>query len=494
MLTIPSLMPLEGHDQKSHLYEPYNGLGSRAIISLSSRLTLALIPAGRPHLRLDIPPKMLFEMKGEVPTKVSQDLAKSEKIIQAEVERANWRGATLVTMQQLIVAGSAIEIMLDDNTIRTIRLDQFVWRRDHKGRVIECVIKELFDVDNPPEGVKIPKNSVKPTDMSDSKQFESELYTYIKMKNVKGKKTYEITRETGDGISVPSKEKFDIEDLPYLFLRWSITPGEDYGRAKVEETIADFRSLDALEKASLDYAAMAAKNFIMIKPGASANQIRNKITRMNNGDPILGDPESVQFKSFTNVTGYQIISEQISRLTNSISQAFLLLGGAQRDAERVTAVEIERDIQELESTLGGVYSTLSLELLERRTELLIESMKEQGSFPDIEKDALQATILTGLESLSRERDVGRGVQAAQIINQFGPAGAAVIKMDVILNKIMVGLGFPDAIKDEEQIKQENQQRQDEQLTQQATGPAINAAAKIAGNVDPAQLEQMAQQL
>ena len=62
MLTIPSLMPLEGHDGKAHLIEPYQGLGATGVISLTSRLALALLPAGRPHLRLDVSNKILFQM------------------------------------------------------------------------------------------------------------------------------------------------------------------------------------------------------------------------------------------------------------------------------------------------------------------------------------------------------------------------------------------------------------------------------------------------
>ncbi len=226
---------------------------------------------------------------------------------------------------------------------------------------------------------------------------------------------------------------------------------------------------------------MGAKNFIMIRPGATANGLRNRLGRMQNGDIVLGDPETVEMKQFSVSSGYQVLEAQINKLEERISRAFLLLSTQQRNAERVTATEIERDIQELESTLGGVFSALSLEMLERRTALLIEDMKKRDEFPQISKEEVQVTILTGLEALSRERDVGRGVQAAQIVSQFGEEGLRRIKLEVILDKILTGLGFPESVKNEQEVQAEVQQEQQramqQELLSKAAGPVAGAMAK-----------------
>ena len=152
----------------------------------------------------------------------------------------------------------------------------------------------------------------------------------------------------------------------------------------------------------------------------------------------------------------------------------------QRNAERVTATEIKRDIEELESVLGGTFSSISLEMLERRTILLLEQMKAQGEFPQVGKDELQPTILTGLEALSRERDVERGIQAAQIAAQFGEQGLMYIKFPIVLNKIMTGLGFPDAVKGQDEVQAEMQQQQQAQLAQSVAPGVAQEAVKQAG--------------
>jgi hypothetical protein len=438
---------------------------------------MALIPAGRPHLRLEVKPEVQLEMGGDVPPEVDQDLTRMEQLIQKEVEAANWRPKTLESMQQLVVAGSVTEEFLDNNTIRVHRLDNFVWRRDFRGLVLECVIREFWDKDALPEGVVTGQT---PSSMLDKDDDVEEVYIHIQFEDGP-EPIYRVTRENADGVGFETVE-YPAALCPFLFLRWAGTPGEDYGRSKVEEVIGDLRSLDSLSKQRAEQSAMAGTNFIMIRPGANANGLRNRLGRMANGDYVVGDPESVELKQFTNGPGYQITSDSIQVIRESIAQAFLLLSPQQRNAERVTATEIERDVQELESVLGGTFSSLSLEMLEKRTVLLIENMKATGKFP-AEADQLDATILTGLEALSRERDVGRGVQAAQIVSQFGEMGLSHIKLDVVLGKIMTGLGFPDAVKPAEQVQAEQQAAQqaaqEAEMAQAAAGPAAQAVAREA---------------
>lgn len=479
MLTIPSLMPLEGHDGKAHLIEPYQGLGATGVISLTSRLALALLPAGRPHLRLDVSNKILFQMEGEMDPEVVRNLSKSETLIQSKVEAVNWRATTLASVAQLIVAGSVIEHMLPDGALRLFRLDQFVWRRDHRGRVIECVIKEVFDKEALPMDINVSEEAMSDAKTAiGSKGKQVEIYTHIKLKIHSEGADYIVTREDSKGLKVAEDEAYAEDKVPYLFLRWSEMPGEDYGRSKVEEVVADLRSLEGLEKASIELGAMAAKNFIMVRPSASAGGLKNRITRINNGDVVMGDPDTVELKQFANGPGYQILDAQINRVSERVGRAFLLSSPGQRNAERVTATEIERDIRELESTLGGTFSVLSLEMLERRTQLLIERMILRDEFPDIDtKEAFNVTILTGLEALSRERDVQRGIQAAQIVQMFGEQGVDAVKLEVVLNKIFVGLGFTDAIRSAEEVAQIQQQRQQAEMMQRAAGPAAGAAMK-----------------
>ena len=470
LLTLPSLVPLAGKADNSHLIEPYQGMGSAGVTHLSSRLTNAFLPAGRPFMRLDLPPAVKMQIQGEIDNKTTKGLALAEQLVQAEVEASEWRDATRQTTQQLLVAGNALEELLPDNSIRVYRLDTYVVRRDYRGKLIEFVINEKVGEDQLDE----PTRELLKSAGVNKKGEKFDLYTWGQMAPDGGFDVVQYVEET----EIPgSVTQYKPGKLPYFALRWSSTPGEAYGRSMVEEHIADLRSLDALEKANLEMAGMASRNFIMIAPGAAAAGLKNRVVNAINGDVVVGDPASLELKAFENSIGYQITSEQVRVLREMLARSFLLMSGAQRDAERVTAAEIERDIAEIEAALGGNFSTLSKDMMEMRTRLLIEQMKAQGKLPDFPEGMVEPIILTGLEALSRERDVNRAMQVAQLVQMFGEEAIANVKLDKVLGRAFVGLGFTDAVRTEEEAAQWHQQRQEAMMQQQMAATVVDNATK-----------------
>lgn len=473
LLTIPSLISLMGHDGRTHLIEPYQGLGAMAVTHLSSRMVSRMIPAGRPFMRLALSAEEMMELEGEVPDDVERALALAEQLIQGAVEAADWRTSTLMSLQQLIVAGNVCEHQMLDNTIRVFRLDQFVVLRDYAGNVLEAILEEKLTNDTLPQGMSGGTAAGGSEAMADE---EVKLYTWIKRVNKEGGDVYSVHQEIEDKQVGGEPIEYALDALPWNFLRWSVTPGEDYGRAKVSEHVADLRSLDALEKSMLESAAMASRNFIMIRPTATGVGLKNRLSKAANGSVMMGDPESVELKSFDNSAGFQITAAQVETIRQSVAKAFLLLSGGQRDAERVTATEIERDIQELEAALGGNFSTLNAQMMERRTRILIANMVLNGQLPSGVLGT-EPTVLTGLEALSRERDVQRVMQVANIVQAFGEGAADVIKLNKVIGRATIGLGFADVVREQDEIDQRQKQREQQAMMQQMAGPAIQAAAK-----------------
>jgi hypothetical protein len=464
MLTIPSLMPLEGYDGRSHLIEPYQGVGSAGVVHLSSRLTMALLPAGRPHMRFDLPPELLVQSKEGVTKDLEVGLARAERVVQMEVEDKGWRPSTLMALQQELVAGNHLEHQLEDNNIRIFRLDQYVVRRDWAGNPLEIILEEKLTADTLPEGMTV----------SGKDEFEEvRLYTVIKRDG----DSFHVHQEDGDGTKQSDTIKYTMADMPYNAVRWSKTPGEDYGRSFIEEHASDLRALDGLTKAELEMAAMGSRNFITVMPGSVGASIKRRLTQAVNGDVIMVDPNSIELKSFDNVGGFQLVNTKTMQLIDMLSKAFLLFSAGQRDAERVTATEIERDIQELEAALGGNFSTLNTDMMERRTRLLISNMIKAQKFPEDLGQVANPTVLTGLEALSRERDVGRVHQLASIVQAFGETAVDHLRLDKILARATVGLGFADTVRDDEEVKQIQQARAQMEMAKSAAGPAAGALAR-----------------
>lgn len=470
-LTIPSLLPPEGHHSSSTLYEPYQDIGARGVIYLSSKLLTSLYPPGMPSFKMEVPAETLMKSGQPVlPAEIDSDLVLMERLIRGEIERRNWRAPTNVALQHLIVTGNVGEMMLMDNTIKTYRLDQYVVVRDPAGRLIEFVICEEFTRDSLPESLKVfGGNEVK------GSKDKVKLYTWGK-KRPDGS-GWDIHQEIGDQMIPGSKGFYKVS--PFNALRWSNVLGESYGRGKVEEHLPALRTVEMLSKAMVEGAAMASRHVTMVRPNAQGGlNLRRRIAKAENGEIITGNPEDVTMLQYQNQSGLQITQHELEIVRRELMASFLMNSAAQRDAERVTAFELRMVVEELEGTLGGVYSTLAQEMQRHRLDRLILQMQGANQLPPFGNDMVEPVVLTGIEALGRQGDINKVHQALQMIAAV-PEMAMFIKQDVLLHKAFNGLDLADAVKTQEEVMQEQQQAM------------LQQAAMAAGQAGGEQLAQNA---
>lgn len=476
-LTIPSLIPPEGHTYASRLPEPNQGLGARLVVHLASYFTSALLPPGRQFFRLGVSPEALLKSgQKSVAPQMEADLSLIERIPHNEIERRAWRAPTGVSLQHLLVAGNAMERMLSDNSIMVYPLDRYVVVRDPTGNLIEFIIEDPLDAASVPDNLKALLSTADPEPGQERKC----LYTWGVLKGDQ----WQVHQEFEE-VTVPtSKGVYPKGLLPFFPLRWSMVAGEDYGRGKVEEHLPDLRTYDGLSKAIRDGAAMASRNITMIRPNAAAGiNLRRKLASANNGDFIVGNPEDVTMLQFQNTNGLAVVQQEIAALKTELGAAFMLTSSVIRDAERVTADEVRRVSQELDSVQGGAYSMLSQEMLKPRVDRLLFQMKRNRQLPEWPDKIIEPTILTGLEAMGREADTQNVSMALQMVQGYGPEALDYVKWDVMLRKGFTSLNLADAVRTDEEVTQLQQDRINAQTQQNmltnAAGPAAQAAASAA---------------
>lgn len=480
-LTIPALMPPEGHSSTAQLPEPYQGLGARAVVSLASRLMVAMYPPGKPSFKLDIPPETRIK-SGEmaVNSDITQGLVLSEQLIQSEIERKQWRRSTNLALQYLLVTGNSLEYMQPDNTIRVFRLDQYCVSRDMMGTVKEIITEEYLSPEALPDKAK---GMVSADDFS---QNSVALYTHVKV--AKGGEGYDVYQEI-NGHQVPdSKGSYKV--MPYNALRYCTVIGEDYGRGKIEEHLPDLRTIDALSKSMIDGAAMASRNVTMIRPNAAGGlNLRRRFAKADNGDIIVGNPEDVVMLQYANNNGMQLCAAELERQTREVSAAFLMGASTVRDSERTTAFEVRRMTEELEGTLGGVYSQLNADMQQARLSRLVTQMKRNSQLPDWPDGMVEPVILTGLEALGREQDITRVQTALQFLQGMPPETLTYVKFSELLGKAFYGLNLPDAVRSEEEVQQIKKQEQQQQAMAQGAQAMAGAAGQGIGDQAAAAMAQ-----
>jgi hypothetical protein len=460
-------MPPEGHNEFALLPEPYQGLGARATVSLASRLMVAMYPPGKASFKLDVPPEARIQ-SGEMALTpdIEQGLVLSETLISAEIERKQWRRATNLALQYLLVTGNCLEYMQPDNTIRIFRLDQYCVSRDMQGDVIEIITEEYLSPESLPDAAK---NMITSDDFSSNRV---PLYTHIRRNK---RMEFDVYQEINSKRVPKSDGVYKV--CPYNALRYTSVVGEDYGRGKIEEHLPDLRTIDALSKSLIDGAAMASRNVTMIRPNAAGGiNLRRRIAKADNGDIIVGNPEDVVMLQFQNNNGMQLCAAELERQTREVSQAFLMGAATVRDSERTTAFEVRRMTEELEATLGGVYSQLSETMQQARMKRLIIQMQRGGQLPQWPDGLVEPVVLTGMEALGREQDVNKVQVALQFLQGMGPDMMKYIKMDVLLGKAFHGLDLPDAVRNQQEVMEEQQ----EQARQAALAAGATVAAQQAG--------------
>jgi len=148
--------------------------------------------------------------------------------------------------------------------------------------------------------------------------------------------------------------------------------------------------------------------------------------------------------------------------------AFMLNTSVQRDAERVTAKEIEYVSQELDDSLGGLYSLLSQELQLPLINRLMFQMEKKKRLPVLPKGQVRPKIVTGLEALGRSTDLQRLNTFVQQIAPFGESGLSSLNISEYIKRIGTSLGvdMDGLIKSDEQLAQEQQAAQQQALQDQ----------------------------
>jgi len=473
-LTIPTLLPDEGHSGSTIYATPYQGIGARGVNNLASKLLLALLPPNSPFFRLTIDDFDLQAIAGDNRGQVEEGLARIERAAMQEIESKAIRVPVFEALKLLIVTGNALVYMPKEGGMKVFRPDRYCIKRDTMGNLLEIITKESVSALMLPDEVK----AMIPPSETPVKNYD--LYTHVKASS----KGFDVHQEVA-GIEVPkSRGTFKKDNSPFIPLRFIRIDGEDYGRGFIEEYIGDLRSLEALTQAIVQGSAASAKVLFLVRPNGSTKS--RDLAKAPNGAFLNGDANDVSTLQVQKAGDFRVSLETMRMINDRLSAAFLLNSSVQRAAERVTAEEIRFMAQELETALGGVYSILSQEFQLPLINLLLETLTKQGKMPRMPKDSVKPTVVTGIEALGRGQDLNKLATFLQYLQPLGPEVIAnEMNLGDYIDRLAASLGIDTSglIKSPEQKAQEQmmmqQMQQQQMLEQGAMGMAQRAAPQLA---------------
>ena len=140
-----------------------------------------------------------------------------------------------------------------------------------------------------------------------------------------------------------------------------------------------------------------------------------------------------------------------------ILEAFLVMNI--RNAERVTAEEVRLTQLELEQSLGGLFSLLTVEFLVPYLNRTLLILQRSNQIPRLPKDVVRPKIVAGINSLGRGQDNESLTRfMATIAETLGPeALMQYIDPSEAIKRLAAAQGIDvlNLVKSQEQLQQDN---------------------------------------
>ena len=488
-LTLPSLIPETTSGTRARIKTPFQALGAKAVNSLASKLLITLLPPSTAFFKLTIDQLALMqEGQSEVQSEIDKGLRTYENALMDEIEVSNDRVAMFEALKHLIVGGNVL-LYLTDKGLKVYPLSKFVCKRDSVGNVLEILTKETVNPQALPPGFfkKIQqKDNYEDNQMGD----EIDIYTCIKRYGEEFMWHQECKGEKIPGTDGRSK----VDVSPWILLRWVRIDGEQFGRGYVEEYRGDLISLEALTQAVIEGAAASAKVLFLVNPNGQTRAAT--LAKAPNGAIREGSAADISVMQVGKQGDFAVAQQAMQRIEARLADAFLMASSVQRQAERVTAAEINLLAQELENSLGGTYSILSQEFqlpyLKRRMHMMVRS----GKVKALPEKLVKPKIVTGIQGLGRGNDRNKLIEFIGTVAQaLGPdVMRQFVNVDEAVKRLATSIGIDttNLIKTQEQIAAEQQQAQQQQLIQ-SLGPAA-LGSKLLDPKNNAQAQQLTEEL
>lgn len=506
-LTIPSLLPPEGHSPGQDLPKPYQSIGSHGVNTLTAKLVTTVLPPNMPNFRLSYSDQVVEDLADdpEARSGIEKKLNEIERTAQEEIEGLGVRAAITEAFKHLIVAGNVLLYVPPKGNIKIYKLDRYVVQRDYEGNLLRVIIKETLAKEALPEYVRklvCPKNELPSDGNSSTDTNEFDIYTVF-YRDGDRVRTYQWIK----GIKLKkSMGSWPLKKSPIMPLRWSYIHDEDYGRAYVSEYFGDLSGVEALSKAVREAAAASAKMVTMVNPTGLTRAI--DIARSENLGVISGRADDVSMLQFDKQADMAVTQSVLQDLIARLQHAFMMNRSVQRNAERVTAEEIKAVIGEIDDILGGFYSLIAQELQHPLVSRLLDRMEREKKIPALSKlkgpdgkPIAAPKIITGVEALGRGQDYNKYMTLARdVLVPFKEEAAKEVNIGDFIKRAAVSLSIDtDGLIKSEEDKQRDLEKaqglQQQQLMQEmlkdgvkgAAGPiAKEAAGGIAAQVAPQQ--------
>ena len=260
---------------------------------------------------------------------------------------------------------------------------------------------------------------------------------------------------------------------------------------ELKSSLGDLRSLDGLSQALVEGASVASKVVFLVSPSATTKP--GTLAKAGNGAIIQGRPEDVGVVQVGKTADFATAANLAATIERRILEAFLVMNI--RNAERVTAEEVRLTQLELEQSLGGLFSLLTVEFLVPYLNRTLLILQRSNQIPRLPKDVVRPKIVAGINSLGRGQDNESLTRFIQTVGQvLGPdALMKYVDPSEAIKRLAAAQGIDvlNLVRTAEQL----QQQKEERMQDMQNKSLLDQAGQLAGTplMDPQKNPDLAEQ-
>jgi hypothetical protein len=396
-LTKPMSVPPTGHTPGNPIAYAEQSHGGRLVSNLLSQLLLILFPPGVPFFKLDLASddmRAIAKATDIAPGKKMHD-ALRESFVSLEnnatlsLDTGSEREKLQMILMQVIVAGDCCYTTANDK-MELIPQDDWVCSRSASGELLEALFRQVYPIgDTKPEW-----------DIPESDKVQGYTVVYTRFYRMDDDKKWTVDRFVGSSVEPFVSATMNAEDLWVHVPYWELTPGEDYGRGPVEESLGDLRTYESGTKIINESATALAKVIFTVRPNGLTKA--SDVAEAENTEIISGDKEDVGVIQASKVYDMGNFIQFLEGIKRELDITFMMPSVIRREAERVTAEEIRMMANEFEKSKGGTYNTLSKSLQAPVARMLLKRLlKSSTTFSRFKINELLPVVSTGLQGLGR---------------------------------------------------------------------------------------------
>lgn len=479
-LTLPYAFIEDNFNSQNNLARGYTqGFGAMLVNHLVGKLALTILPPSQPFFRLSASQEAMEKVSGgddNAKYEIEKILAQKEEGALREINKTDFRSSLYPALRLSTITGNGIIEKLDTG-YKVHNLRNYVIQRDFKGTVTALIIEEKLSYETLPEDFKSKVDE-------DKRDEEVSLFTSVELKD----KSYVLTQELL-GEAVGNEQTFKEFSDKFIDCAWNRIDGEDYARSFVEDHLGTLITLNKLTTVVYEGIAESVKIVKLVNPNGMTSY--QDYVEAKHGTAIIGSANDVTTIQSDKTQDLRVAKELINEMKQELSRAFLVAGASIRDSERTTAQEVNLVANEVEASLGGIYTRISGNI---QRPIVLQALKNLKV--DTGKD-IDVIITTGLQALGRNVELSKInalIQELQMLGQIvGPeAIAKVVNVGAISSSMVAnsGVASKDFLYTPEEMNAKEAEAQQQAMAQQALQGALPQAGQNAANAAiPQQGEQ-----